>query len=334
MATDKMIQIRSGGRRISLYAEVGKYFLPDGHLNEEVLRSSIKISLEKLKEQYPDQKEFATNAQQWLSTYLIEIIDYLKERGMQLSAFQLFKEALDVSTQLGVGNVTVPAEYLHEFLSLATLPTTTESKKRDTSENRKKIFAAALKLFVEKGFHATTVDEIAALSGVGKGTVYRKFSSKQELLDQLLLEKNLEIVDMFIRVFSRDDDVLKQIQEALELWVTFIEENHLLYRLIQREEIFKRSENRSIFYDTIVSNLPMIKERIVSLNLDGKLKTTNFYTVFYGILGFIDGVVHKWLRSGMDYSLRDDIPIILEVLFNGFVGEKTSGSRFFIPPEE
>jgi hypothetical protein len=45
-------------------------------------------------------------------------------------------------------------------------------------------------------------------------------------------------------------------------------------------------------------------------------------------LGFIDGVVHKWFRGGMAYSLRSEIPVILEVIFNGFVGKEGVQKQF------
>jgi hypothetical protein len=82
----------------------------------------------------------------------------------------------------------------------------------------------------------------------------------------------------------------------------------------------------------MASHLPIIKERIIALNYEKKVKTTNFYTVFYGLLGFIDGVVHKWFRSGMAYSLRSEIPVILEVIFNGFVG-KEGRQKQFLPAQ-
>jgi AcrR family transcriptional regulator len=43
------------------------------------------------------------------------------------------------------------------------------------------ITAAALDLFVEKGFAATRLEEIAARAGVSKGTLYLYFASKEEL---------------------------------------------------------------------------------------------------------------------------------------------------------
>ena len=90
--------------------------------------------------------------------------------------------------------------------------------------------------------------------------------------------------------------------------------------------------NQTVFYEFLISNLPMIKERVVSMDDDQLLKTTSFHTVVYGIFGFIDGVVQKWFRSGMDYPLRDEISTILEVLFNGFVREHENAKVFFVPP--
>ena len=48
--------------------------------------------------------------------------------------------------------------------------------------------AAALDVFVEKGFAATRLDEIAARAGVSKGTVYLYFSSKEELFKAVVRE--------------------------------------------------------------------------------------------------------------------------------------------------
>ncbi|CAG0966767.1 partial putative HTH-type transcriptional regulator YfiR, partial [Rhodocyclaceae bacterium] len=41
------------------------------------------------------------------------------------------------------------------------------------------IAAAALELFVEKGFAATRLDDVAARAGVSKGTVYLYFENKE-----------------------------------------------------------------------------------------------------------------------------------------------------------
>src|SRR6478609_4020444 len=45
------------------------------------------------------------------------------------------------------------------------------------------ILKAALELFVERGFHGTPVPLIAERAGVGAGTIYRSFESKEALAD-------------------------------------------------------------------------------------------------------------------------------------------------------
>ena len=51
---------------------------------------------------------------------------------------------------------------------------------------RREILAAAAAVFADKGFHAALMDEVAARAGIGKGTIYRYFDSKQELFFSIL----------------------------------------------------------------------------------------------------------------------------------------------------
>jgi len=49
-------------------------------------------------------------------------------------------------------------------------------------ETREKILKSALMLYTEKGYHSTTVDEIAKNAGLSTGVAYRYFKNKKELL--------------------------------------------------------------------------------------------------------------------------------------------------------
>lgn len=56
---------------------------------------------------------------------------------------------------------------------------------KPAEERRKDILDAALRLFAERGFNETTVSDIAAEAGMGTGTVYLYFPSKEEVLHGL-----------------------------------------------------------------------------------------------------------------------------------------------------
>src|SRR5689334_15289154 len=61
----------------------------------------------------------------------------------------------------------------------------------DRGDKREAILAAALELFVERGFYGTAVPEIAERAGVGAGTIYRYFESKETLVNELYREQKM-----------------------------------------------------------------------------------------------------------------------------------------------
>lgn len=75
------------------------------------------------------------------------------------------------------------------------------NKKSGTT--RENILQAALHLFAVKGYHETSISAVAERAGVGKGTLYWYFSSKEELFRQVLTEKG--------------EGLYKQLEDLLEL---------------------------------------------------------------------------------------------------------------------
>lgn len=68
-------------------------------------------------------------------------------------------------------------------------------ERADAARNRSRILAAAAELFREQGVGNVSLDAIAARSGVGKGTLYRRFGSKSGLAVALLDAQESELQD-------------------------------------------------------------------------------------------------------------------------------------------
>jgi AcrR family transcriptional regulator len=58
-------------------------------------------------------------------------------------------------------------------------------ERRPPEVRREQILDAAARVFTDKGTSAATVDDIAAVAGVAKGTIYPYFDSKEQLLSGL-----------------------------------------------------------------------------------------------------------------------------------------------------
>ena len=82
------------------------------------------------------------------------------------------------------------------------------------NKTKRKIFETSMKLFAEKGYDATSIEEITATVGVAKGTLYYHFSSKEEIFN-FLVEEGIKLlqnsVDIKTAKFSNYIDKLKAI---------------------------------------------------------------------------------------------------------------------------
>ena len=81
----------------------------------------------------------------------------------------------------------------------------TGSAKRERRKQARpgELLDAALALFVEKGFAATRVEEVAARAGVSKGTLFLYFSSKEELFKAVVRENISGRLDEWADEFER-----------------------------------------------------------------------------------------------------------------------------------
>ena len=82
-------------------------------------------------------------------------------------------------------------------------PLTTDRRRRQTREY---LLQAAALVFSERGFHAATLDEVAAAAGFTKGAVYSNFKSKEDLFLALLED-----------AYARDITAIKETMEASEV---------------------------------------------------------------------------------------------------------------------
>ncbi|MDJ0786411.1 MAG: helix-turn-helix domain-containing protein [Myxococcota bacterium] len=67
-------------------------------------------------------------------------------------------------------------------------PPSTQAPRRGRPSRRAEIFSAALRLFRERGFHATSINDIGAEAGVAGTAIYSHFRTKQQVLEEAIRE--------------------------------------------------------------------------------------------------------------------------------------------------
>lgn len=82
------------------------------------------------------------------------------------------------------------------------------AKKYNSKETVEKILSAASKLFLEKGFDKTSMQDIVATAGISKGAIYHHFQSKEEIM-AAVTEKQAQLIKATMENWLSDTKSLK-----------------------------------------------------------------------------------------------------------------------------
>jgi AcrR family transcriptional regulator len=84
------------------------------------------------------------------------------------------------------------------------------------NKTKRRIFKTAIKLFADKGFDNAGIEEITAVSGVAKGSLYYHFETKEEIFDTLL-DSGFKLLGNSVEIKFRHRETAKEKLEAIIL---------------------------------------------------------------------------------------------------------------------
>ncbi|HEY9679333.1 MAG TPA: TetR/AcrR family transcriptional regulator [Drouetiella sp.] len=112
------------------------------------------------------------------------------------------------------------------------------------------ILAAACQMFAARGYAGTDVEELAAELGIGKGTIYRAFNSKQELFFAAV-NRALELMMAFIKTEADAENAegVARIQAGVKAFLRFFDQNPEVIELFIQERAAFANQKSSTFWD-------------------------------------------------------------------------------------
>ncbi len=106
-------------------------------------------------------------------------------------------------------------------------------REREKLQRRESIINTAGELFYEKGYRATTMDEIARAAELSKGTLYLYFSSKNELYVTVVIEGFNILEERLRRLMASDRDVFEKGKAMFMAFVEHCLEHREYFRMTQ-----------------------------------------------------------------------------------------------------
>ncbi|WP_376701230.1 TetR/AcrR family transcriptional regulator [Listeria booriae] len=166
------------------------------------------------------------------------------------------------------------------------------------SEKKKKIVAAAIELFAERGFAATSTSEIAKRAGVAEGTIFRHYKTKKDLLTSITMPIMIESVAPFLarnfvaEVFEQEYPDFRTFLTALvRNRFEFARENSSVVKIYMQELLY-HDEMREQFSKIFMVHVKGQFDRIINFykergEINDMPNSTIMRALITNIIGFL-----------------------------------------------
>ena len=147
-------------------------------------------------------------------------------------------------------------------------------------ERRNEIIETAGKLFEEKGYEQTQVQDIVNEIGVAKGLFYYYFKSKDEVMEELADRYADAIIDAVNKLIDKDITTFDKINRIFQIFIDSAEKKFGIFMGILNVKNGKTHER--IFFNVGKKMVPLVTELILSGNDNGECNCSDpkFITEF------------------------------------------------------
>jgi AcrR family transcriptional regulator len=192
------------------------------------------------------------------------------------------------------------------------------------------IVAAAAELFARRGYADTQMQTIADHLGVGNGTVYRYFRTKESLFLAAVERGLAELTAEMDPVMTADGDPLAQMREAIRTYLRFFHRRPEMAELFIQERAAFRDRHRPLYFVSKDADDPLHAEFFSRLRSAGVIRDLPAERFFNVIADLLYGIVLTNLLTGRPADPDAQAADVLDVILHGVIApahKKTPAKR-------
>jgi TetR/AcrR family transcriptional regulator, cholesterol catabolism regulator len=186
-----------------------------------------------------------------------------------------------------------------------------------SSETYTKILQTARRLFVQQGYTATSMRQLAEQAGIGKATIYHHFPDKQAIVTALLKESTARMDESLGRI-QAEQDARTRIQVAATESINFLFDSADIMQVVRREVAGGREQMQTGFMNFFQEYMASLAEAIQRGIEQGSFRPVNpaeaatvLMTMFQGTFAMV------YLGGKRPESPQQTVAALLDVFFNG-----------------
>lgn len=185
------------------------------------------------------------------------------------------------------------------------------------------ILDEAARTFAQDGYRNADVQVIADRIGVGKGTVYRYFPTKQDLflgaVDRVMrmLEER-----MHERVDKKISDSIQRIRAGIREYLAFFDDYPEFIELLMLERAEFKTREKPTYFRYQEESLKQWRATIEELMDAGRVRRMPVSRVVDVVSDLLYGAIFTNLFSGRKKSFEEQATDITDIVFNGFLSDQ------------
>jgi len=195
------------------------------------------------------------------------------------------------------------------------------SSRLPAAERREQLLEVALQVFATRGFHQTSMNDVADAAGVTKPVLYQHFTSKRALYLELLELVSQRLMHVIDEATSSAGGPREQVQRGLQAYFRFVVESRDEYQLM-----FGGGTRRDAEFAQEAARLERsIAAVIAELIVVEGLADHDRVLLAHAIVGLAEGATRHWLADDLDLDPDDVAARVSDLAWRGLRGVRSDG---------
>lgn len=190
-------------------------------------------------------------------------------------------------------------------------------------DRKQEILKAAQQSISLFGYKATTMDQVAKLARVGKGTIYTFFSSKEELFQEIMVKLNTEMLELAQQAYRPELSFRDNMRAILQGVLAYRSNHPLISQLVHEVRDMGTPEAMEGIRQTEEAIIQYVTTKVEEYTARGELKPSNPEMTAFMLVKMYLLLIREWDHKPGRHSLtHEQILDLMELYFLNGVSQQ------------
>jgi AcrR family transcriptional regulator len=163
------------------------------------------------------------------------------------------------------------------------------------AERREQLLQVALDVFAAKGYHETSMNEVAVAAGVTKPVLYQHFASKKALYNELVDEVGSRLEGIVFESVAAADGPRQQVEAGFRAYFGWAIGQPAAFRVLFSDRVRADRE----LAPAVARVEAVVADRVASLIDIAGLSDDERHVLAFGVVGIAESTSRHWLKLGL-----------------------------------